>query len=290
MSAHKTIRTVGVLGVGLIGGSFALALRQAWPTINVIGLARDPAKLAAAQAAGVVQTVRPIVPASVADLDVLLLAAPVSATQAVLEQVVSGLRADVVICDAGSTKEDVDAAARAALGDVYPRFVPAHPIAGSEQSGWQAAQANLFVGRRVILTPTAETAADALTTVQQLWEQCGAQVSQLGLHEHDAVFAQVSHFPHLLAYAYMQQIVQSEQADTLLTQAGTGFRDFTRIAASDPKMWADICHANRHNLQQSVKAFQASLQTLLTHLEGDDPSALEKSLAEISRARRAWHL
>ncbi|RCS58511.1 prephenate dehydrogenase [Parvibium lacunae] len=284
------LQRVAVLGVGLIGGSFARAIKQAVPTLEVVGLAREPARLSPAQAARVVDDCRPISPASVTDVDFLLLAAPVSATQAVLETLAPGFSAQVVLSDAGSTKQDVDAAARLALGARYPRFVPAHPIAGSEQSGWQAAQAGLFVGRRVILTPTPETDGAALALTRAVWEACGAQVSELGVHEHDAVFAQVSHFPHFLAYAYMQQILQAPNAATLLAQAGTGFRDFTRIAGSEPKMWVDISLANRANVLQCAQAFQASLGELIDLLQAGDSAALEARFTEISGARRTWHL
>ncbi|MDP1645908.1 MAG: prephenate dehydrogenase/arogenate dehydrogenase family protein [Thiobacillus sp.] len=276
------IQKLAIVGVGLIGGSFALALKQAGAVGEVLGVGRNPASLNAAVERGLIDRV--VDWAEAAQADCILLALPVGETEAVLEQLAPHLKAGAIVTDAGSTKANVVAAARAALGERHVDFVAGHPIAGSEQSGSAAARADLYQGKKVVLTPQADTRADALATVRALWEAAGAQVETLDAALHDRVFAAVSHLPHLAAFALVDELAQRADGDTYFRFAASGFRDFTRIAGSSPEMWRDIALANREAVLAELDAYLAALQGLRTAVATEDADAL---LAIFSRARAA---
>ena len=226
--------------------------------------------------------------AEAAQADCILLALPVGETEAVLKQLAPHLKPGAVVTDAGSTKANVVAAARAALGARFVDFVPGHPIAGSEQSGPGAARADLYRGKRVVLTPETDTRADAVATVRALWEAAGAQVETLDAALHDRIFAAVSHLPHLAAYALVDDLAQRADADTFFRFAASGFRDFTRIAGSSPEMWRDIALANRDALLVELDAYLAALQTLRAAVDARDGDALHEIFTRARAARENW--
>ncbi len=277
---------VVVFGVGLIGGSFALALKKAGTVDEVVGVGRRPETLQRAQALGIIDTAGDA--ASVAGADLVLIAAPVAQTEALLHSIAPHLQAGTIVTDAGSTKSDVVEAARRALGSKIAQFVPGHPIAGREQNGPDAALADLYVGKKVVLTALPENPADAVNRVAEAWKHCGANIHQLTAAEHDAVFAAVSHLPHLLAYALVDDIASRDNASTLFQYAASGFRDFTRIAGSSPEMWRDIALANRAALLAELDAYSAQLSTLRMMLANSDGAALEKTFGRAQSARQAW--
>jgi prephenate dehydrogenase len=276
-----------VVGVGLIGGSFALALREAGTVGHVVGVGRRRETLEQARHLGIIDELAQGWECA-RHADMVLLAMPVGQTGAVLRELAPHLGPATIVTDAGSTKRDVVAAARQTLGTSLPQFVPGHPVAGTEQSGPQAAFAGLYRNRRVILTPLAETCAGALQTVRQAWETCGAQVRELDPEMHDQVLALVSHLPHLLAFALVDQVARHEQREQLFSYAAGGFRDFTRIASSHPEMWRDICLANRELLLRELAAYEGHLQELRGALEANDGAALEVVFARAREARNAW--
>ena len=273
---------LAIVGTGLIGGSFALALKQAGAVREVLGVGRSPARLTVARELGLID--RAVDWAEAGQADCILLALPVGETEAVLKNLVPHLKAGAIVTDVGSTKLNVIEAARTALGARFADFVPGHPIAGSEQSGPGAARADLYRGKRVVLTPQADTRADAVATVRLLWEAAGAQVESLDAAQHDRIFAAVSHLPHLAAFALVDELAQREDGDTFFRFAASGFRDFTRIAGSSPEMWRDIALANREALLTELDAYVTALQALRSAVSDEDAEAL---LAIFSRAREA---
>ena len=280
-----------VVGVGLIGGSFALALKGRGAVGEVVGVGRSRANLDDALARGVVDRAVPRDgdwTRELRDADVVLVATPVGEFPALFGEIGTSLSPDAVITDGGSTKQDVVAAARAHLGAALPRFVPAHPIAGTEHSGAKAAFASLFQGRQVVLTPMPETGQAAKARVRALWQSCGANVVELDAGTHDRTLAAVSHLPHFLAAAYVADLAVRSDARQLFALAGSGFRDFTRIAASSPAMWRDIGLANRDALRAEVAAFRGALDVLDAALGERDGVALSTLLEGAAKARRAW--
>lgn len=275
-----------VFGAGLIGGSFALALKQAGAVGEVIGVGRRRETLERAQALGIIDAIGTA--ASVAGADLVLLAAPVAQTEALLRDIAPHLQPGTVVTDAGSTKSDVVIAARAALGDKINQFVPGHPIAGREQNGPEAALAGLYVGKKVVLTALPENADGCVDKVAAAWLQCGAIIHRLTAEEHDAVFAAVSHLPHLLAYALVDDIAARGNAARLFQYAASGFRDFTRIAGSSPEMWRDISLANRSALLTELDAYTAQLAQLRALLAASNGAGLEKIYGRAQAARQAW--
>ncbi|MGE5320243.1 MAG: prephenate dehydrogenase [Hyphomicrobiaceae bacterium] len=271
-----------IVGTGLIGGSFALALKQAGAVREVLGVGRNPARLTVARELGLID--RGVDWTEAGRADCVLLALPVGETEAVLKSLAPHLKTGAIVTDAGSTKANVVEAARAALGGRFADFVPGHPIAGSEQSGPGAARADLYQGKRVVLTPQADTRADAVATVRALWEAAGAQVETLDAAQHDRIFAAVSHLPHLAAFALVDDLAQRADGDTFFRFAASGFRDFTRIAGSSPEMWRDIALANREAVLVELDAYVAALQGLRSAVSAEDAGAL---LAIFSRARTA---
>lgn len=275
-----------VFGVGLIGGSFALALKQAGAVREVVGVGRRRETLERAQALGIIDRIGD--PSSVAGANLVLLAAPVAQTESLLRAIEPHLQTGTVVTDAGSTKSDVVQAARAALGDKIAQFIPGHPIAGREQNGPEAALPDLYRGKKVVLTALPENADSCVQKVAAAWEHCGAIIHRLSAQEHDAVFAAVSHLPHLLAYALVADIAVRDNADRLFSYAASGFRDFTRIAGSSPEMWRDISLANRDALLAELDAYSAQLAQLRTMLAESDGASLEKIYARAQVARQAW--
>jgi prephenate dehydrogenase len=280
-----------VVGVGLIGGSFALALRNVGAVRCVVGVGRSNANLDAAQRQGITDRTYTMAQAwhtELCDADLVLLAAPVGQMPELFATIAPHLGAATIVTDAGSTKQDVIAAARRHLGAALPRFVPGHPIAGTEHSGAAAAFASLYRDKNVILTPVFETSAEAVARVGACWTQCGGLVSQLDAARHDALFAAVSHLPHALAFALVGELAARPDADDFFRYAAGGFRDFTRLASSHPEMWRDICIANRHALRTELATYRAALDRIDSMLVAGDGAALERFFAGARDARNAW--
>ena len=280
-----------IVGVGLIGGSFALAQKAAAATGTIVGVGRGRINLEEAANLGIVDRFVPLEDdwtSELATTDMVLVAAPVAQYPAIFRRMAPHLGTHTIVTDVGSTKQDVIAAARATLGDALSRFVPAHPIAGTEQSGAAAAFSTLYADRNVVLTPLAETDPLAIATVATAWQTCGAHVRTLDAAAHDHVFAAVSHLPHLLAFALVDELAARADADELFRFAASGFRDFTRIAASSPEMWRDIALANRDALQAEVAAFRAQLDRVAVMLAAGDGAGLEAMFTAARTARRAW--
>lgn len=280
-----------VLGVGLIGGSFALALRAAGRVGTVVGVGRSRTNLDTARELAIIDrmvTLDGDWTAEVTDADLVLLAAPVAQYHGLLAAMAGRLGQRTIVTDAGSTKQDVIAAARATLRDAVAQFVPGHPIAGTEHSGAAAAFPTLFRHRNVVLTPVPETNPAAAATVAGLWEACGGHVRVLEPAAHDRVFAAVSHLPHLLAFGLVEAFAARPDADDIFRFAASGFRDFTRIAASSPEMWRDISLANRDALLAEVAAFRAQIDRLAAMIAAGDGVGLEAVFARARKARREW--
>ena len=279
---------VVIVGVGLIGGSFALAVKAAGAVREVVGLERSPEAAARALALGIVDSITASPQEAMNGADLVLLAAPVAQTARILEALLPWLEPGTVITDAGSTKADVAATARAVLGERARQFVPGHPIAGRESNGPDAALPDLYQGKKTVITPLPENAAGDVGLVAAAWRLCGAVIHTLTPEQHDSVFAAVSHLPHLLAFALVDDIARRPHADLLFQYAASGFRDFTRIAGSSPEMWRDISLANRTALLTELDAYLAQLTVLRARLAANDGPGLEAIYTNAQRARRAW--
>ena len=281
---------LGLIGCGLMGGSFALALKKAGLVKRVVGYSKSPTTTERARQLGVIDVEAPSALLAVAGADIVLLAVPVSATEAALKSIKHLVTPQMLIMDVGSTKADVVLAARRALRDQIGSFVPAHPITGREVSGVEHSDAELYSGRQVILTPTERTLTAHLRRAEELWTALGCRVSSMSPEAHDAAFAAVSHLPHLLSFALMHSIIHQEQADQFLSLAGPGFRDFTRIAASDPKMWRDVLRANRDEIMAQSRQFQQALHALEKAMKDDSDQPLEDMLTLASETRAHWRM
>ncbi len=281
---------LGLIGCGLMGGSFALALKQAGLVNRVVGYSKSPSTTDRARQLGVIDVEAPSALLAVAGADIVLVAVPVSATEATLKAIKHLVTPQMLVMDVGSTKADVVQAARRALRDQVGSFVPAHPITGREVSGVEHADAELYSGRQVILTPTERTLTAQLQKAEEVWTALGCRVTSMSPESHDEAFAAVSHLPHLLAFSLVNSITGQAQADTFLSLAGPGFRDFTRIAASDPKMWRDVLLANRDELLAQSKLFQQALSQLENAIRTDDAQALEDMLTLASETRAHWRM
>ena len=281
-------RKITIIGVGLIGGSFALALKKARVVEQVMGVGRSAEVLARAAELGIVDCITRSMEEAVDGADLVLIATPVAQTGAILGALAPFLQPHTIVTDAGSTKGDVVAAARLALGAKIGQFVPGHPIAGRESNGPEAALADLYVGKKVVLTPLPENMPAAIECAGAAWSACGAIVHRLSARQHDRVFAAVSHLPHLLAYALVDQIDRAPEAELLFQYAASGFRDFTRIAGSSPEMWRDIALANRSALQSEIEDYSSRLDRLKTMLTVADGEGLHAMFANAQRARQAW--
>jgi prephenate dehydrogenase len=280
-----------VVGVGLIGGSCALALKRVGAVGEVVGIGRTRSNLDAALARSVIDracTLDDRWTRELSDADVVLVATPVAQFPALFASMAAAIGPATVVTDAGSTKQDVIAAARTAFGDALPRFVPGHPIAGTEHTGAAAAFASLFDGRNVVLTPLPETTRDATRRVASLWQTCGARVTTLEAARHDAVFAAVSHLPHVLAFALVAELAARPDAAAYFDHAASGFRDFTRIAAGSPEMWRDIALANRDALLAEIDRYGDALDRARTLVAAGDGKGLAALFQQASVARRAW--
>jgi len=281
---------LGLIGCGLMGGSFALALKKAGLVKRVVGYSKSPSTTDRARQLGVIDVEAPSALLAVAGADIVLLAVPVAATEATLKAIKHLVTPQMLIMDVGSTKADVVQAARRALRDQVGSFVPAHPITGREVSGVEHAEAGLYSGRQVILTPVERTLTAQLQRAEEVWTALGCRVQSMSPESHDAAFASVSHLPHLLAFAMMNSITAQEESDTFLSLAGPGFRDFTRIAASDPKMWRDILLANREELLIQSKLFQQALQQFEHAMKKDDGQSVEDMITLASETRAHWRM
>jgi prephenate dehydrogenase len=284
----NTFDKIVIFGVGLIGGSFALAMRKAGMAGEVIGFGRSAANLQQACELGIIDRVGNDIAAEVADADLVLLATPVGQMAGLMARIAPHLGTHTLITDGGSTKSDVVRDAYANLGSKVAQFVPAHPIAGAEQSGATAAGDDLYIGKKVVLTPLPENTAHAVARVQAAWQSCGAITCRLTYAEHDAVFAAVSHLPHLLSFALVHDLAQRDNRDLLLSFAASGFRDFTRIAASSPEMWRDICLSNREALLRELKRYADELYMLHQALDQRDVSKLDEVFTEARELRAGW--
>lgn len=283
-------KKIVIFGVGLIGGSFALAMRKAHAVETVVGFGRSAQTLAHAKQLSVIDRIGKDVAAEVGDADLVLLATPVGQMAELMARIAPHLGAHTLISDGGSTKSDVVREAYTQLGDKVAQFVPAHPIAGSELSGATAARADLFQWKKVVLTPLPENSAESVARVRHAWELCGAMVSELTPAQHDEVFAVVSHLPHLLSFALVHDIAQRDDRDLLLSFAASGFRDFTRIAASSPEMWRDICLANRVALLKELQEYIAELNRINAALAAGDAAQLEQTFRAARELRAGWTL
>ena len=281
---------LGLVGCGLMGGSFALALKRAGLVRRVVGFSPSEATRQRALAMGVIDAVALGADQAAQGSDVVLLAVPVAATQSTLAGMAEALSPQTLLMDVGSTKRDVVQAAELALGDKLATFVPAHPIAGKEVAGVAHADVNLYTGCQVILTPMEKTGTAQLAQAQALWTALGAHVRLMSALDHDSAFAAVSHLPHMLAFAAMNAVNSQAQAAHFLSLAGPGFRDFTRIAASDPAVWRDILHANRDQLLLQSGHLREALQAFESALAEGDTAALEQLITAASQSRAAWSL
>ena len=283
----RRIKRVAVIGVGLIGGSFAMALRRAGGVTSIVGVDRDAQALERAAALGVIDTAAGSVSEATKGADLVMVAVPVRAIGPVLHDVGRALDPGATVTDAGSTKGDVTGIAREELRALFPRFVPGHPIAGRESSGVDSATADLFKGARVVLTPEKETAPDALDIVRSCWEAAGGRVALLSAGDHDRIFAAVSHLPHLLSFALVSEFTSRANAAELFGFAAGGFRDFTRIAASSPEMWRDIALQNRAALLDELDRYGTRLAVFRELIDKGDGPGLQRLMAEARASRQA---
>lgn len=275
---------LSIIGVGLIGGSLARALRKAKLVDRVTGCNRNEATLKKAVELDVIDDYSLTITDAVADADVVVIGTPLATTEKLLPEIISALKPDAVLTDVGSAKGSVVNAARQAMGDKLPCFVPGHPIAGTEQSGVEASFAELFIDRRVILTPIEETDAKAHKLITDMWQAVGAEVIDLDVKHHDDVLAATSHLPHMLAYALVDCLAKMQEREEIFKYAAGGFADFTRIASSSPEMWHDICFSNRDALLDSLERFSEHIDQIKLAIESSDS---EKLLAIFKCAKNA---
>lgn len=279
------IQRLSVLGVGLIGGSLALALKRAGGVGEVVGYEKNPAYSARALSLGIIDRAEADLADALRGADMVVLAVPLGAMEGLFQEMAPSLRAGMVVTDVGSVKGSVVAAARAKLGARIVDFVPGHPIAGTEKSGPEAAFADLFCAHRVILTPLPESRAEAVHRVKAMWHQVGAEVVETSIASHDQLLAGVSHLPHVLAYTLMGLLAKAGKTQETLRFAAGGFRDFSRIASSDPAVWRDICLANREPLLALLEQFEAELHSVGEAIRRSDGAALAELFARAKAAR-----
>ena len=290
------LKKLTIFGVGLIGGSVALALKNAqglnFVAPHIVGVGRTEKSLNEALKLNVIDALETNIHDACVDADLILIAAPVAQTKTILHRIKPHLNCNTIITDAGSTKGDVIKVAREILGEQFSQFVGGHPIAGAEKSGVAAAKSDLFVGKNVVLTPVTspalQTNRDAIASVADLWKKCGANVTEMSAEHHDNIFAAVSHLPHLLAFALVDDIASRPNAAQLFSFAASGFRDFTRIAGSHPEMWRDISLANKSALLSEITAFENELSQLKQLLEVEDSAGLQALFERASIARNQW--
>jgi len=276
-----------IIGVGLIGGSLARAVRAAKVARTIVGHGRDPAHLQRALALGVIDRAEARLPDALRDADMVVLATPVGAMAELLQQIAPHLSPRAVVTDVGSVKGAVVTVARAALGARFSAFVPGHPIAGTERSGVESSFAELFKGQRVVLTPEPDTDADALRRVTEMWRATGAATLTMSAAHHDDILAAISHLPHMLAYTLIDALLKLDDNKTMFALAASSFRDGTRVAASDPEMWHDICLSNRAALVKALKHYRVQLDELLAAIEGGDGEYLRELFRRAKQQRDA---
>ncbi|MFN0184376.1 MAG: prephenate dehydrogenase [Aquabacterium sp.] len=281
---------LGVIGCGLMGGSFALALKRAGLVKRVIGYSKSPSTTERAKRLGVIDDVAESALLAVSGSDIVLVAVPVSATEPTLRAIRNLLEAGVLVMDVGSTKRDVAEVAQRVLKERIGSFVPAHPVAGREVSGVHNADASLYAGRQVILTPLPQTLPAMVQKATDVWSAIGAQVLKMSPENHDAAFAAVSHLPHLLAFAFFSAVASQPGGRDMLSLAGPGFRDFTRIAAGEPEMWRDILLANREEVLKQSQRFRHTLDAMELAIRAGNGQALHDLLRTASEGRAGWQL
>lgn len=281
---------LGVIGCGLMGGSFALALKRAGLVKRVVGYSKSPSTTDRARRLGVIDVAAESALLAVSGSDIVLIAVPVAATETTFKAIRHLVEPGVLFMDVGSTKRDVVDAARRVLRERVASFVPAHPIAGKEVAGIQHADAALYSGRQVILTPLGQTAPDLVQKATDVWSAIGAQVLKMTPENHDAAFAAVSHLPHLLAFAYFSSVVNQPAGKDFLSLAGPGFRDFTRIAASSPEVWRDILVANREEVLKQSQRFRHALDALEHVIRNGNADALEDLIRAPAEGRAGWQM
>lgn len=281
---------LGLIGCGLMGGSFALAMKQAGLVKQVVGYSKSPTTTAKARQLGVIDVEAPSALLAVSGADIVLLAVPVAATEDSFKAIRHLLTPQALLMDVGSTKGDVVAAAQRVLREHLAGFVPAHPIAGKEVAGVEHADPRLYVDRQVILTPTEHTDPAQTDRAEAVWRALGAQVLRMTPQAHDTTYAAVSHLPHLLAFAYMNGLAAQPEGAKFLAMAGPGFRDFTRIAASDPSVWRDILLTNREEVLAQSRHFRAALEVLEQSLTDQRADVLVPLIEQAKQQRSAWRL
>jgi prephenate dehydrogenase len=281
---------LGLIGCGLMGGSFALALKRAGLVKRVVGYSKSPSTTERARQMGVIDLEAPSALLAVSGADIVLIAVPVASTEATFKSIKHLVTPQMLVMDVGSTKRDVVDAGRRALREQIGSFVPAHPIAGREVSGVEHADADLYTGKQVILTPIERTLTVQLQKAVDLWSALGCRVVKMSPEAHDAAFAAVSHLPHLISFALMNAISGQPLGKDFLSLAGPGFRDFTRIAASDPKLWTDVMMSNREELLSQAKIFQRNLQALELMISSGNSEALEGLIEQASVTRANWSM
>ena len=281
---------LGLIGCGLMGGSFALALKRAGLVKRVVGYSKSPSTTERARVMGVIDVEAPSALLAVSGADIVLIAVPVAATEATFKAIKHLVTPQMLVMDVGSTKREVIDAGRRALREQIGSFVPAHPIAGKEVAGVEHADADLYSGKQVILTPIERTLPAQLQKAVDVWTGLGCRVQQMSPEAHDAAFAAVSHLPHLIAFALMNAISEQPQSEQFLSLAGPGFRDFTRIAASDPRVWRDILISNREELLAQTLIFKNNLQLLEEMMTNGNVEALEALIDNASLARSNWSM
>lgn len=278
-----------LFGVGLIGGSFALALKKANAVEEIVGFSRSPNSLKIAQEIGIIDRAG-INPAhEIADADVIMFATPVQQIPMILEKIFPYLKnPNTILTDVGSSKLEIVQQARKIMKGKIGQFVPAHPIAGTEFSGPKAAFPELFQNKKLVLTPLKENKDEFLDRIKLAWRICGAEICELDPESHDTIFAGVSHLPHMLSFALVADLANRENSNLFFEFAASGFRDFTRIAASDAEMWRDICLSNRYTLIAEIAHFQVVLNNMMAALATNDKKMLEQIFSQASQARNEW--
>ena len=274
MIANIIAKRIAIIGVGLIGGSLARALKNANAVTTVVGYGRDENNLKKAVALGVIDSYSLNIKEVVKDADIVVLATPLSTADKIFSEISDALKETVIVTDVGSAKGSIVKSARENLGELFTRFVPGHPIAGKEESGVEASFAELFDAHRVILTPVVETDPEALSLITEMWKLTGAEVVNLGVEHHDTILAATSHLPHMLAYALVDCLSRMQERDEIFEFAAGGFADFTRIASSHPHMWHDICFSNREQLLNVMDQFDQHLNNIRAAIKHDDSDAL----------------
>ena len=281
---------LGLIGCGLMGGSFALALKKAGLVRRVVGYSKSPSTVEKARRLGVIDVAAESALLAVSGSDIVIIAVPVAATEGTFRAIRHLVDPGVLFMDVGSTKRDVVDAARRVLKERLPSFVPAHPIAGREVAGIEHADPGLYQGRKVILTPLQQTDTTLVQKATDVWAAIGCQVLKMTPENHDAAFAAVSHLPHLVAFAYINALQQQPAGKEFLSLAGPGFRDFSRIAASDPTIWRDILLSNREEILRQSEAFREALEAMERHMRDWNGEALQQQIQSASQARSHWTL